>query len=184
MQSLNDRIHNYVPFFGKWDLDTPPKLLGEGNSGTVYLVHSDAAEAALKVIPIPKDDRQYSDMLASMGGSVARVNAWIDQELRYARTEIEIMERLKSDSHIVCFEDAAVIPRTDTYGFDVIIRMERLVQGIQDYEKIQLLMGELTGRKLELLRQTVEKFRSNKYEPKDDAAQMIRQAEAVLRQLE
>ena len=64
------------------------------------------------------------------------------------------------------------------------IRMERLVQGIQDYEKIQLLMGELTGRKLELLRQTVEKFRSNKYEPKDDAAQMIRQAEAVLRQLE
>ena len=101
MQSLNDRIHNYVPFFGKWDLDTPPKLLGEGNSGTVYLVHSDDAEAALKVIPIPKDDRQYSDMLASMGGSVARVNAWIDQELRYARTEIEIMERLKSDSHIV-----------------------------------------------------------------------------------
>ena len=64
------------------------------------------------------------------------------------------------------------------------IRMERLVQGIQDYEKIQLLMSELTGRKLELLRQTVEKFRSNKYEPKDDAAQMIRQAEAVLRQLE
>ena len=119
MQSLNDRIHNYVPFFGKWDLDTPPELLGEGNSGTVYLVHSDDAEAALKVIPIPKDDRQYSDMLASMGGSVARVNAWIDQELRYARTEIEIMERLKSDSHIVCFEDAAVIPRTDTYGFDV-----------------------------------------------------------------
>ncbi|MBO4298376.1 MAG: protein kinase, partial [Clostridia bacterium] len=128
MQNINERIRNYVPFFGKWDLDDPPKILGEGNSGTVYLVHADDAEAALKVIPIPKDDRQYSEMLARMNGSVAGVNAWVDQELRYARTEIQIMERLKSDSHIVCFEDAAVIPRTDTYGFDVIIRMERLVR--------------------------------------------------------
>ena len=62
--------------------------------------------------------------------------------------------------------------------------MERLVQGIQDYEKIRILMSELTGKKLQLLKQTVEKFRSNKYDPKDDAAQMVRQAEAVIRQLE
>ncbi len=128
MQSIDERIRSYVPFFGKWYLNDPPEILGRGNSGTVYLVHTEDVDAALKVISIPKDDQQYNAVLKEMGGSVARVNAWIDQELRYARTEIQIMERLKSDSHIVCFEDAAVYPRTDTYGFDVIIRMERLVQ--------------------------------------------------------
>ena len=64
------------------------------------------------------------------------------------------------------------------------IRMERLVQGIQDYEKVNILMNELTGKKLQQLKQAVGMFRPNNYEPKDDAAQMVRQAEAVIRQLE
>ncbi len=127
MLSIDERIQSYVPFFDKWYLDNPPQILGRGNSGTVYLVHADDVSAAMKVISIPRDDNQYNRLLNQFG-SVEAVNAWIDEEYRYALTEIQIMERLKSDSHIVCFEDAAIIQRTDTYGFDVIIRMERLVE--------------------------------------------------------
>ena len=128
MLSIEERIRNYEPFFGKWLLDDPPQILGRGNSGIVYLVHADEVDAALKIISIPRDQSQLDSMLEECGGSMERVKARIDQELKYAQTEIEIMERLKSDSHIVCFEESYIYTRQDTYGYDVIIRMERLVR--------------------------------------------------------
>ncbi len=64
------------------------------------------------------------------------------------------------------------------------IRLERLVQGIQDFEKVRILMSELEGRKLETLKQAVATFRSNKFSEKDDAGKMVREAEEVLRSVE
>ena len=64
------------------------------------------------------------------------------------------------------------------------IRLERLVQGIQDYEKVRILSSELQGRKLETLKQAVATFRSNQFSDKDDAGRMVREAEAVMRSIE
>ena len=63
------------------------------------------------------------------------------------------------------------------------IRMERLVQGIQDFEKIKILRTELKGAKLELLNKTVEMFRPNVFPAENNAAEMINKAEAVLYKL-
>jgi hypothetical protein len=61
--------------------------------------------------------------------------------------------------------------------------MERLVQGIQDFEKIKILRTELKGAKLELLNKTVEMFRPNVFPAENNAAEMINKAEAVLYKL-
>ena len=130
MENLEQRIRQYEPFFGRWKLNDPPEILGRGNSGVVYRVHDpeNAADAALKVIPIPRDEGVLEQWRRECGGNESMVRAMIDQEYRYAQTEIDIMHRLKSDSNIVCFEDAKIYKRSDTYGYDVVIRMERLIR--------------------------------------------------------
>ena len=70
------------------------------------------------------------------------------------------------------------------YPSESSIRLERLVQGIQDFEKVRILRGELQGKKLEQLNKAVETFRSNKFTEQDDAVRMLREAEAVLRAVE
>lgn len=64
------------------------------------------------------------------------------------------------------------------------IRWERLVQGIQDFEKVHILLNELTGKKKQKLQEIVARFRPNDYTEEDDAAKMIREAEKELRALE
>lgn len=64
------------------------------------------------------------------------------------------------------------------------IRWMRLVQGIQDYEKIAILRDQLKGRKLQKLNQIVSKFRTNKFTVDNDAGRMVREAEQVMRSLE
>ena len=132
MQSIEDRIHQYEPFFGDWELKDPPELLGRGNSGTVFRIWDRSTggvlDAAMKAIPIPRDDRQVEAWLKECGGSHDRLAERIRQELEYVKIEIQTMETLRSDSHIVCFERYEIHQRKDTtLGWDVLIRMERLI---------------------------------------------------------
>ena len=66
------------------------------------------------------------------------------------------------------------------------IRFERLVQGIQDYEKICLLREETknspAGQKA--LEKLLEPFKEIKFQPGTDAGKLVREAEAALRKLE
>ena len=66
------------------------------------------------------------------------------------------------------------------------IRFERLVQGIQDYEKICLLREETknspAGQKA--LKKLLEPFKEIKYQPGTDAGKLVREAEAALRKIE
>ena len=132
MQSIDERLRTYMPFFGTWELKDPPELLGRGSSGTVYRIWNQSAggmlDAALKVIPIPKDEAQAQKWLQEAGGSEAGLRRRIKEEFDYVQAEIETLETLKADSHIVCFENYKIYKRNDTpLGWDVLIRMERLV---------------------------------------------------------
>lgn len=64
------------------------------------------------------------------------------------------------------------------------IRMERLVQGIQDFEKIQILKQKASPSQLKKLNSVLKTFEPTKYDESLDAGQAVRQAEAVLRSLE
>lgn len=64
------------------------------------------------------------------------------------------------------------------------IRMKRLVEGIQAFEKINILKEELTGRKAKRLYNLLEPFRVERFPEDADAAEMVRKAQEELRKLE
>ena len=66
------------------------------------------------------------------------------------------------------------------------IRFERLVQGIQDYEKICLLREEAKSSpaRQKALDKLLEPFKAVRYDPDTDAGRLVREAEAALRKLE
>ena len=64
------------------------------------------------------------------------------------------------------------------------IRMERLVEGIQAYEKIQILRSELKGKKLEALENELRRFAPVNMEESVNAADEVNHARQVLLRLE
>lgn len=64
------------------------------------------------------------------------------------------------------------------------IRYQRLLQGIQDYEKIQLLKKEATPAQTKKIAMMLEPFRGENYDSTANAAAIIRVAEQQLRKLE
>lgn len=64
------------------------------------------------------------------------------------------------------------------------IRMKRLVEGIQDSEKIRILRAELKGDKLNRLNATVEKFAPVEVGPEVDVERMVAEGRKQLRGLE
>ena len=64
------------------------------------------------------------------------------------------------------------------------IRMQRLVQGIQDYEKIQVLKKHASRRQLAKIEKVLEKFKPTDYPEGTDAAKLVNEAERMLQNLE
>ena len=63
------------------------------------------------------------------------------------------------------------------------IRMERLVEGIQAYEKLRILQPTLTPAQQKLLDKALDPFRPVAYDTSVDAAQAVNAAKATLRKL-
>lgn len=64
------------------------------------------------------------------------------------------------------------------------IRFERLVQGIQDYEKVRILKQTANAKQQTVLDNILQKFRPNNFKPGDPADTMIKEAETLLRSVE
>lgn len=138
MLKLEERIRKYEPLFGQWYLGKKIELLGRGNSGTVFAIHKDqydqahkrviaTLDYALKVVPIPRNDDHLNE-LRNKCHSEEEVRRQLTAEKELAQKEIDIMERLWSanSDNIVFFENNHIREREDTFGWDVLICMERL----------------------------------------------------------
>ena len=64
------------------------------------------------------------------------------------------------------------------------IRMERLIEGIQDYEKIRILRESLTGKKLDALNAVLKKFEAVHVGLEVDIEGLMSEGKAVLRSVE
>ena len=64
------------------------------------------------------------------------------------------------------------------------IRMERLTEGIQDFEKIRILRSELKGKKLEELNEIVNKFAIQPVGPEVDIETLMKEGKTMLRKVE
>ena len=134
MSNLEERLltYNQNKFFGQWMLDGSVEraFLGKGASGSVYSIfkeerdatgHTNRYEAAMKFIPIPREGQ------FDRGVEPETQRRIIDRDYRYVRDEIEVMKRLEGESNIAYFQNSQIIQREDTYGWDILICMEKLV---------------------------------------------------------
>ena len=120
------KIHKYEPLWGRWKVD---RQIGEGSYGKVYEVSRNEFgieyTSAVKIISIPQNKSDINVLIAEGmdEDSIRSFYQWIAQDILQ---EIDLMQKMKGTSNIVCIEDHCVIELEDEIGFDILIRMELL----------------------------------------------------------
>ena len=125
---MNVDLQAFEPLWGQWRVDS---LIGEGSFGRVYKVFREdfgrTYYSAVKHISIPQNQSQ-ADMALEEGYGTDH-NTLMDyfrDVVHGIVSEIEVMNKLQGDSHIVSYADHLIVEKKDGVGWDIIIRMELL----------------------------------------------------------
>lgn len=125
-----DRLIKLAPLLGDWRLD---RLIGAGTFGRVYRVVreelGEVYEAALKWIPLPKNESEMSQ-ISNQGIDASHYYRSLASNIQ---TEVKLLRNLRV-SNVVSYEDHIIRQREDGIGWDVLIRME-LLTSLNDYFK-------------------------------------------------
>ncbi len=121
--SMGDYIQNIWP---DW---TIVRLIGEGSFGKVYEIvrnNFDIEErCALKVISIPSSKVELQSAKndgMDKDGATEYFKGLVEEFVR----EIAVMSKLKGNVNAVGYEDYAVVEHKDSFGWNILIRMELL----------------------------------------------------------
>lgn len=102
---MKHEYEKYEPFFGTWKIK---REIGSGSYGKVYEVERKEMgityKSAIKIISLPITEKKV---------------------VKNVVQEIELMSKLKGNSHIVSYEDHQIIEHEN--GCDILIRMELLI---------------------------------------------------------
>lgn len=124
------------PFWQKWKI-SENGLLGTGSFGAVYRIQREefqfVQQAALKVIAIPRDEKE-NEVLLEQGMSREEIQEYYRDIVQKIYEEISCMALLKGKSNIISYEDYDVLEREDSYGYFILIRME-LATALPEYRK-------------------------------------------------
>ena len=105
------------------------KKMGSGAFGSVYeAIHKDGSvesRAAIKVISVPASENDYYERL-TLTQSESKTKASFEEEADAVMKEIDIMQSFKGTANIVNIEDYTKRERSDSFGWDILIRMELL----------------------------------------------------------
>lgn len=119
-------IKDFEPLFGNWTVDS---FIGAGSFGKVYKIKREDYGAiyysALKWISIPQDDTELRQLRYN-GMDIASITGYYQALIGELTNEMQIMSRLRGHSNIVSYEDHQIIPKDNSVGYDVFIRMELL----------------------------------------------------------
>ena len=113
------------PFFGSWYIK---EYIGRGSYGQVYRIEkediSGSYSSAMKIISIGGEN----DAVGFSGGMTQEnLDEYYGDLIRNIIREFKMMEKLKGNTNIVCYEDHEIRKRNDGAGYDIFIRMEQLV---------------------------------------------------------
>lgn len=131
----------FEPFFGSWKI---VRLIGEGTYGKVFEIcrseYGFEEKAALKIISIPASKSEYNSVLTDCMDERSATEYFRNYMQEMIR-EISLMSKLKGNSYIVCYEDHEVKNRTETVGWDIMIRME-LLTPLNEYTREKGTLGK------------------------------------------
>ena len=137
---------------GSWVL---AELLGEGSYGRVYRAERDdfgvRYQAAIKIITIPRDESEIKNARAE-GMDDESVTAYFRGFVEELVREFSLMSRLKGTANVVSYEDHAVVPHEDGFGWDILIRMELLTPLLDNLAAHQLTRREAIKMGIDLCR--------------------------------
>mgnify|MGYP000481523499 CR=1 FL=1 len=121
-----DRVKKFEPLFGNWYIES---LIGEGSFGRVYKIyHEELGEkyySAVKYFSIPTNLSEIKQ-LKSDGMNDESISEYYTNMAKSITSEARMMNTLKGNTNIVCYEDSDVRLKPDGIGYDVFIRMELL----------------------------------------------------------
>lgn len=105
------------------------EVLGSGAYGTVYKIEREEFGqkyfSALKIIQIPPDSG-YISSLKSEGMTNQDITEYVEDIAKTFMSEIKLLEELKGNSNIVCYEDHLIEQGDDEASYTIMIRMELL----------------------------------------------------------
>ena len=118
------------------------EVIGKGSFGTVYrIVREGEYQAALKVIDVPFSQDEIADRYAE-GMDTKSIIEMYQTQVELIRNEIEMIESLKSATHVVRIEDYRIVARTDgKIGWRIYIRLE-LLQSMVEYLRAGYTLSE------------------------------------------
>ncbi|MCD7905492.1 MAG: protein kinase [Clostridiales bacterium] len=128
---MND-IKQFEPLWGNW---YAKEFIGEGGYGKVYRIEreefGEVYTSALKYIKIPHSRSEVKSVM-SEGFGEAETERYFKEFAVQLVKEVQLMARLKGNSHIVSYEDHKVVKARNKPEWHIFIRME-LLTGLIDY---------------------------------------------------
>ena len=138
----------------EWKIES---LIGSGGFGKVYkarkeLLGQKETYSAIKVIRIPNDPAELNNMKSSRMDEKS-IREYYKASVEQLTNEIELMDRMKSASHVVTIEDYKVVEESETIGWSIYIRMELLTnlntfiqeEGMSTQDVVKMGIDVLTG---------------------------------------
>ena len=119
-------------------------VIGRGAYGIVYravrILNGTEEESAIKVVTLPRDEIELEQLRAE-GLSEEETQKYYASVANEFCEEIQTMKQLNDCVSIVNVQDSAVVPREDSFGWNVLIRMEYLTP-FQEYAEAHTLSEE------------------------------------------
>lgn len=136
--------HVLVPWYG-WEIKS---TIGNRNYSTIYEIERTMASvserAAMKVISIPPERYSIEDAYSD-GYNDDTLSEMFQSYLNETLDKYCIMRPLSGHSNIISCEDLAFLPKVDSIGWDVYVRMEcqtplqKYLSGVEELDEERIL---------------------------------------------
>ena len=125
---METRIREYEPLFGSWYITDK---IDEGSVGQLFRIRKTDSfgneyTSALKVISIPNSGENEIRAVLASGVKEDELEQYYHGVISNASNEFGILAKLKGNTNIINYEDHEIIPHKDSFGWDILIRMEEL----------------------------------------------------------